>query len=195
VEGEAGDREDVGADVGEGPDEPLHRPGEDVADPLGDHGVGTGPLIMQPLGLKETLETLPTQPGVYLFKDREGTVLYVGKARVLRDRVRQYFQAARPTDPWRGALLGEIADVDMVLTDSEMEALALENNFIKRHQPRFNVLLRDDKNHPYLKLTLDEEYPRIYVVRRGAEDGNDYGGPSIPAKLGGRPAAAGQRLL
>ena len=150
---------------------------------------------MQPLALKEKLETLPTQPGVYLFKDREGTVLYVGKARVLRDRVRQYFQAARPTDPWRGALLGEIADVDMVLTDSEMEALALENNFIKRHQPRFNVLLRDDKNHPYLKLTLDEEYPRLHVVRRVAEDDNAYGGPYIPASLGRRTASLTHKIF
>ncbi|PYQ18362.1 MAG: excinuclease ABC subunit C, partial [Acidobacteria bacterium] len=141
------------------------------------------------MALKEKLETLPTQPGVYLFKDGDGAVVYVGKARVLRDRVRQYFQAARPADPWRDALIAEIADVDMVLTDSEMEALALENNFIKRHQPRFNVLLRDDKNHPYLKLTLAEEYPRLYVVRRVAEDENAYGGPYIPASLGRRTAS------
>ncbi|PYQ11043.1 MAG: excinuclease ABC subunit C [Acidobacteria bacterium] len=144
---------------------------------------------MEGMALKEKLETLPTQPGVYLFKDGDGAVVYVGKARVLRDRVRQYFQAARPADPWRDALIAEIADVDMVLTDSEMEALALENNFIKRHQPRFNVLLRDDKNHPYLKLTLAEEYPRLYVVRRVAEDENAYGGPYIPASLGRRTAS------
>jgi excinuclease ABC subunit C len=150
---------------------------------------------MEPLALREKLETLPTQPGVYLFKDREGAVLYVGKARVLRDRVRQYFQAARPPDPWRDALIGEIADVDMVLTDSEMEALALENNFIKRHQPRFNVLLRDDKNHPYLKLTLAEEYPRLHVVRRVAEDENAYGGPYIPASLGRRTAALTHKIF
>src|SRR5881628_2370859 len=150
---------------------------------------------MDTLALKEKLETLPTQPGVYLFKDREGSVLYVGKARVLRDRVRQYFQAARPPDPWRDALIAEIADLDMVLTDSEMEALALENNFIKRHQPRFNVLLRDDKNHPYLKLTLAEEYPRLHVVRRVAEDDNAYGGPYIPAVLGRRTAALVHKIF
>jgi len=150
---------------------------------------------MQSLALKEKLETLPTQPGVYLFKDREGGVLYVGKARVLRDRVRQYFQAARPADPWRDALIAEIADLDMVLTDSEMEALALENNFIKRHQPRFNVLLRDDKNHPYLKLTLAEEYPRLYVVRKVAEDENAYGGPYIPASLGRRTASLTHKIF
>ena len=150
---------------------------------------------MQSLALKEKLETLPTQPGVYLFKDREGGVLYVGKARVLRDRVRQYFQAARPADPWRDALIAEIADLDLVLTDSEMEALALENNFIKRHQPRFNVLLRDDKNHPYLKLTLAEEYPRLYVVRKVAEDENAYGGPYIPASLGRRTASLTHKIF
>jgi len=150
---------------------------------------------MQSLALKEKLDTLPTQPGVYLFKDRVGGVLYVGKARVLRDRVRQYFQPGRPADVWRDALIAEIADLDMVLTDSEMEALALENNFIKRHQPRFNVLLRDDKNHPYLKLTLGEEYPRLYVVRKVAEDENAYGGPYIPASLGRRTASLTHKIF
>jgi len=150
---------------------------------------------MQSLALKEKLDTLPTQPGVYLFKDRDGGVLYVGKARVLRDRVRQYFQPGRPADVWRDALIAEIADLDMVLTDSEMEALALENNFIKRHQPRFNVLLRDDKNHPYLKLTLGEEYPRLYVVRKVAEDENAYGGPYIPASLGRRTASLTHKIF
>jgi len=150
---------------------------------------------MQSLALKEKLDTLPTQPGVYMFKDRDGGVLYVGKARVLRDRVRQYFQPGRPADVWRDALIAEIADLDMVLTDSEMEALALENNFIKRHQPRFNVLLRDDKNHPYLKLTLGEEYPRLYVVRKVAEDENAYGGPYIPASLGRRTASLTHKIF
>jgi len=147
------------------------------------------------MGLTEKLETLPVRPGVYMFKDGEGHVLYVGKARVLRDRVRSYFQAGRPVDPQRGDMVSQIADLDLVVTDTEMEALALENNFIKRHQPRFNILLRDDKNHPYLKLTLDEEYPRIYVVRRVAEDGNAYGGPYIPAKLGRRTASMVHRIF
>jgi excinuclease ABC subunit C len=147
------------------------------------------------VGLAEKLETLPVRPGVYLFKDAEGHVLYVGKARVLRDRVRSYFQAGRPVDPQRGDMVAQIADLDLVVTDTEMEALALENNFIKRHQPRFNILLRDDKNHPYLKLTLDEEYPRLYVVRRVAEDGNAYGGPYIPAKLGRRTASMVHRIF
>jgi excinuclease ABC subunit C len=147
------------------------------------------------VGLKEKLEALPGQPGVYLLKDREGGVLYVGKARVLRDRVRSYFQPGRPVEAWRGDLPRLVADLDVVVTDSEMEALALENNFIKRHRPRFNVLLRDDKNHPYLKLTLAEDYPRLHVVRRVAEDGNAYGGPYIPAKLGRRTAAMVHRLF
>jgi excinuclease ABC subunit C len=139
--------------------------------------------------LRGKLEALPTRPGVYLFKDAGGAILYVGKARVLRDRVRSYFQAWRLPDPRRDQMIGEIADLDLVVTDSEMEALALENNLIKRHKPRFNVLLRDDKNHPYLKLTLAEEYPRLHVVRRPAEDKNAYGGPYIPASLGRKTAA------
>jgi excinuclease ABC subunit C len=147
------------------------------------------------MGRTKKLDTLPVRPGVYMFKDAEGHVLYVGKARVLRDRVRSYFQAGRPIDPQRGDMVSQIADLDLVVTDTEMEALALENNFIKRHQPRFNILLRDDKNHPYLKLTLDEEYPRIYVVRRVAEDGNAYGGPYIPAKLGRRTASMVHRIF
>ena len=147
------------------------------------------------MALAEKLETLPVRPGVYLFKDAEGHVLYVGKARVLRDRVRSYFQAARPLDPQRGDMVAQIADLDLVLTDTEIEALALENNFIKRHQPRFNILLRDDKNHPYLKLTLTEEYPRIHVVRKVGEDGNAYGGPYIPAKLGRRTASMVHRIF
>ena len=134
------------------------------------------------MGLQEKLETLPLRPGVYLFKDRAGVVVYVGKARVLRDRVRSYFQPSRLPDPRRDALATEIADLELVVTDTEMEALALENNFIKRHQPRYNVLLRDDKNHPWLKLTLSEEYPRLHIVRRVNEDKNAYGGPYIPRK-------------
>ncbi len=147
------------------------------------------------VALQEKLESLPLRPGVYLFKDREGVILYVGKARVLRDRVRSYFQASRPVDPLKGSMVAEIADLDLVVTDSEMEALALENNLIKRHKPRFNVLLRDDKNHPYLKLTLGEEYPRLHVVRRPAEDRNVYGGPYIPASLGRKTAAVVHRVF
>ncbi len=147
------------------------------------------------MALQDKLAQLPGRPGVYLFKDAEGRVLYVGKARVLRDRVRSYFQASRPAEQHKTRLVEEIADLDLVVTDSEMEALALENNLIKRHQPPYNVRLRDDKNHPYLKLTLAEAYPRLFVVRRPAEDGNAYGGPYIPASLGRRTAALVRRLF
>jgi excinuclease ABC subunit C len=147
------------------------------------------------MGLTDKLETLPLRPGVYLFKDAEGAILYVGKARVLRDRVRSYFQASRPAEMFKSRMVEEIADLDLVVTDTEMEALALENNLIKRHKPPYNVRLRDDKNHPYLKLTLAEEYPRLYVVRRPAEDGNVYGGPYIPASLGRRTSGLVRKLF
>src|SRR5688500_13504368 len=144
------------------------------------------PFYNERVGLTEKLETLPAKPGVYLLKDHEGKVLYVGKARVLRDRVRSYFQASRPVDHTRGDLVSMVADVDLVVTDTEIEALALENNFIKRHSHRFNVLLRDDTNHPYLTLTVGEEYPRLHVVRRVGGDDAAYGGPYIPASMGRR---------
>jgi excinuclease ABC subunit C len=147
------------------------------------------------VALSEKLEQLPNRPGVYLFKSGDGAVLYVGKARVLRDRVRSYFQASRPAELHKARMVEEIADLDLVVTDSEMEALALENNLIKRHKPPYNVRLRDDKNHPYLKLTLAEEYPRLYVVRRPAEDGNVYGGPYIPASLGRKTAGLVRKLF
>ena len=147
------------------------------------------------MALAEKLEQLPSRPGVYLFKGADGAILYVGKARVLRDRVRSYFQASRPTELHKTRMVEEIADLDLVVTDSEMEALALENNLIKRHKPPYNLRLRDDKNHPYLKLTLAEEYPRLYVVRRPSEDGNAYGGPYIPASLGRKTAGLVRKLF
>jgi excinuclease ABC subunit C len=147
------------------------------------------------MALAEKLEQLPTRPGVYLFKGADGAILYVGKARVLRDRVRSYFQAARPAELHKSRMVEEIADLDLVVTDSETEALALENNLIKRHKPPYNLRLRDDKNHPYLKLTLAEEYPRLYVVRRPSEDGNAYGGPYIPASLGRKTAGLVRKLF
>jgi excinuclease ABC subunit C len=147
------------------------------------------------MALAEKLEQLPNRPGVYLFKGAGGDILYVGKARVLRDRVRSYFQASRPTELHKTRMVEEIEDLDLVVTDSEMEALALENNLIKRHKPPYNLRLRDDKNHPYLKLTLAEEYPRLYVVRRPSEDGNAYGGPYIPASLGRKTAGLVRKLF
>ena len=150
------------------------------------------------VALPEKLDSLPNRPGVYLFKDAGGQVIYVGKARVLRDRVKSYFQASRASLPFevlKTRMVEEIADLDLVVTDTEMEALALENNLIKRHKPAYNVRLRDDKNHPYLKLTLGEEYPRLYVVRRPAEDKNAYGGPYIPASLGRKTANVVRRVF
>ena len=126
-------------------------------------------------------------------KGRE--ILYVGKARSLRSRVRSYFQEARVDSPRLDRLVARIEDFDLVLTDTEREALVLENSLIKTHKPRYNVLLRDDKNHPYLKLTLDEEYPRIYVVRQPGRDGAVYSGPYVPASLARRTMNLVHRLF
>jgi excinuclease ABC subunit C len=147
------------------------------------------------VALADKLDQLPNRPGVYLFKSRSGEVVYVGKARVLRDRVRPYFQASRPAEFHKRRMVEDVTDLELVVTDTEMEALALENNLIKRHKPHYNVRLRDDKNHPYLKLTLKEEYPRLYVVRRPSEDGNAYGGPYIPASLGRKTAGLVRKLF
>jgi excinuclease ABC subunit C len=147
------------------------------------------------VALADKIDQLPRRPGVYLFKGANGEVVYVGKARVLRDRVRSYFQASRPAEFHKDRMIDDVADLELVVTDTEMEALALENNLIKRHKPLYNVRLRDDKNHPYLKLTLKEEYPRLYVVRRPAEDGNAYGGPYIPASLGRKTAGLVRKLF
>ena len=141
------------------------------------------------------LEQLPTSPGVYLFKNAAGTIIYVGKARVLKNRVRSYFQAGHEGTFHKVSMVAEIADLDILVTDSEGEALALENNLIKRHQPLYNVLLRDDKNHPYLKLTLGETYPRLHIVRKVAEDKSAYGGPYIPAHIGRKTASLVHRVF
>ncbi|MGH9468127.1 MAG: excinuclease ABC subunit UvrC, partial [Terriglobales bacterium] len=123
---------------------------------------------------------LPTQPGVYLFKDPEGVIIYVGKAKDLRARVRTYFLAGSTENAKTGTLLREAADVETIVVDTEAEALALENTLIKQHQPRFNVLLRDDKTYPYIRLS-HETYPRVYVTRRIERDGSQYFGPYFPA--------------
>jgi excinuclease ABC subunit C len=135
---------------------------------------------MQP---REKAAQLPLQPGVYLFKDTVGTILYVGKARSLRSRVKSYFLENRWGDAKTGSLVREIADLDYIVVDNEAEALALENNLIKRHKPKFNILLRDDKTYPYIKFTAYEKYPRVYVTRRLQKDGSIYFGPYFPASL------------
>ncbi|HEX5424240.1 MAG TPA: excinuclease ABC subunit UvrC [Candidatus Acidoferrales bacterium] len=133
--------------------------------------------------LKDKVAGLPTQPGVYLFKDAAEAILYVGKARSLKSRVKSYFLESRWTDAKTGSLVREIVDLDYIIVDNEKEALALENNLIKRHQPKFNILLRDDKTYPYIKFTAFEKYPRVYVTRRLARDGSIYFGPYFPASL------------
>src|SRR5579864_8717270 len=133
--------------------------------------------------LREKVANLPRDAGVYLFKDALGTTLYVGKAGSLRSRVRSYFLETRWADAKTGSLVREIADVDYIVVDNEREALALENNLIKQYQPKFNVLLRDDKTYPYIRFTAFEKYPRVYVTRRLRKDGSIYFGPFFPHSL------------
>jgi excinuclease ABC subunit C len=135
---------------------------------------------------REKAAALPESPGVYLFKDAAETVLYVGKATSLRDRVRSYFLQSRWIDAKTGSLVREIADLETIVVANPREALALENNLIKRYQPKFNVLLRDDKTYPYIKLTLSEKYPRVYFTRKVQKDGSLYFGPYFPANLARR---------
>ncbi len=133
--------------------------------------------------LSEKAEGLPNQPGVYIFKDGEGRPVYVGKAKSLRQRVRSYFQESRPFDEKRDRLLDVANDLETILVDNEKEAMALENNLIKHYKPRYNILLRDDKTYPYIKLTVHERFPRVYVTRRLRKDGSVYFGPYFPANL------------
>ena len=137
------------------------------------------------MDLREKVAQLPTQPGVYLYKDAGGTVLYVGKAKNLRSRVRSYFNEDRLAEAKTGGLISEARDIDFIQVDNNKEALALENNLIKQYKPRFNVLLRDDKTYPYVKLT-SEKYPRVYVTRRILKDGATYYGPYFPGNLAHR---------
>ena len=144
--------------------------------------------------LKSRIDRLPEQPGVYLFSNAAGETIYVGKASSLRDRVRSYL-GARGTSSKTDALLDEAAGLDVVLTDSVVEALALENNLIKQRAPRYNILLRDDKNYPYLKLTTAESCPRVLVARRVERDGSVYAGPFMPASLARRVMSLSHRLF
>jgi len=135
------------------------------------------------MDLREKAASLGPQPGVYMFSDAAGAIIYVGKARALRNRVRSYFAENRQFDAKTGSLVREIADLQYIVVDNEKEALALENNLIKQHQPRFNILLRDDKTYPYIRYTAFEKYPRVYVTRRLGKDGALYFGPYFPASL------------
>jgi excinuclease ABC subunit C len=135
---------------------------------------------------REKAATLPEKPGVYLFKDAGGKVLYVGKAASLRSRVRSYFLESRWINAKTGSLAREIGDLETILVGNEREALALENNLIKKYRPKFNVLLRDDKTYPYIKLTMAEKYPRVYFTRKVKNDGALYFGPYFPPSLARR---------
>ncbi len=135
------------------------------------------------MDLQEKIRTLPTSPGVYLYKNAEGQVIYVGKAINLRSRVRSYFVEGAAVNAKTGSLLREAVDVDYVVVDNEKEALALENNLIKQKKPRYNILLRDDKTYPYIKLTIGERYPRVFPTRRLRKDGSLYFGPYFPTSL------------
>jgi excinuclease ABC subunit C len=144
--------------------------------------------------LKDQIARLPEQPGVYLWRNAAGETIYVGKARALRDRVRSYM-GAWGASPRHDALLEEITSLEVILTDSVMEALALENNLIKQRTPKYNILLRDDKNYPYLQLTTSEAFPRVLVARRVEKDGDFYAGPFLPAKLARRTMTLSHRLF
>jgi excinuclease ABC subunit C len=135
------------------------------------------------MDLLAKIRSIPTEPGVYLYKNAEGEVIYVGKAKNLRSRVASYFHEGRWEDSKTGTLVREAADVEYIVVANNKEALALENNLIKQRKPRFNILLRDDKTYPYVKLTLAERWPRVYVTRRLRKDGAAYYGPYFPANL------------
>jgi excinuclease ABC subunit C len=135
------------------------------------------------MDLLEKIRTLPTQPGVYLYKNAEGEVIYVGKAKSLRSRVRSYLLEASQANAKTGSLMREAVDIEYILVANEHEALALENNLIKQRKPRFNILLRDDKTYPYVKLTLADRFPKVFVTRRLRKDGSAYYGPYFPGNL------------
>ncbi|MGB8886326.1 MAG: excinuclease ABC subunit UvrC [Candidatus Korobacteraceae bacterium] len=135
------------------------------------------------MDLHEKIRTLPTSPGVYLYKNADGQIIYVGKANNLRSRVRSYFLEGAAANAKTGSLLREAIDLDYVVVDNEKEALALENNLIKQKKPRYNILLRDDKTYPYIKLTIGERYPRVFPTRRLRKDGSLYFGPYFPTSL------------
>src|SRR5262245_45996438 len=144
--------------------------------------------------LKSQIAHLPEQPGVYLYANAAGETIYIGKARSLRDRVRSYL-GAHGVHPKTDALLDEASALDVIITDSVVEALALENHLVKERAPRYNVRLRDDKNYPYLQLTTNEDFPRVLVARRVERDGTFYAGPFMPASLARRTMGLTHRLF
>src|ERR1700710_301609 len=144
--------------------------------------------------LKEQIGRLPEQPGGYLYFNEDGDTIYVGKARVLRDRVRNYL-GAYGSDAKTDALLDEVVRLEVIVTDSVVEALALENNLIKQRTPKYNIMLRDDKNYPFLQLTTTEKFPRVLVARGVQRDGNFYAGPFMPAHFARKTMSLTHRLF
>ena len=139
------------------------------------------------MDLLAKIKTIPTSPGCYLYKNAEGEVIYVGKAKNLRSRVRSYFlEANQRNNQKTGSLMREAVDIEYITVDNEREALALENNLIKQRKPRFNILLRDDKTYPYIKLTMNDRHPKVFVTRRLRKDGGAYFGPFFPGNLAHR---------
>ncbi len=153
---------------------------EPIPAPAGPDPVDSGEIRIS-LSLQEKLEGLPTDPGIYQYKDREGKVIYVGKAKNLRNRVRSYFQKGRPRDAKTQALVRRIEDLEIIVTDSAVEALILEDTLIKKLRPRYNVMLRDDKTYPYVRVT-SEPYPRVFATRKVIRDGSRYFGPYTDVK-------------
>jgi excinuclease ABC subunit C len=133
------------------------------------------------MSLDDKLARVPDRPGVYVYRDARAQVIYVGKAASLRSRVRSYFQDARPHDAKTDAMVRQIADLEYIVTDNELEALMLEANLVRKHRPRYNIILRDDKHYPFLRLTTSEPFPRLLVARRVQADGDTYYGPFYPA--------------
>ena len=127
--------------------------------------------------LEKKLQTLPKEPGVYFHKSKSGEIIYVGKAAVLKSRVRQYFQKSRPFDPKTEALIAEIADTDWTTVETELDALFLESEMIKRYKPRYNILLRDDKSQIYIRIPIKNDFPSVTFTRSPLDDGADYYGP------------------
>ena len=129
------------------------------------------------ISLEDKLKNLPEKPGVYIMRDEYNEIIYIGKAINLKNRVRQYFQSLKNQHPKVAAMVERIADFEYIITDSEIEALILECNLIKKHRPKYNVMLKDDKQYPYIKITVREDYPRLLVVREIKKDGSRYFGP------------------
>src|SRR4051812_45803422 len=132
--------------------------------------------------LEEKIKSLPTNAGVYIHKNDEGKIIYIGKAKNLKNRVRSYFQSSRNHDAKTRELVKRIADFEFIVVDTEVEALVLESNLIKLHKPRYNIRLKDDKQYPHLKITK-EEFPKVVITRKLLKDGAHYYGPFLPAAL------------